>query len=190
MVCYCLYNQFFNYSNFKIIDKNKIKTFIEINQRITMEFMEEVVSKINESTSDEIFLYIDSNGGELLSGQYLIYEIMNIDKNISCIAKNAKSIAFDIFAMCDTRYVLHNSLLFQHEATYSFTGTSDEVSEYYSKFILYSFLDSIINLQISMMMNISYDVYMNNLKKGFEIKSGKEIIKKGLADELITFNEY
>lgn len=71
-----------------------------------------------EDGKEEVFIKIDSRGGNVLTG-YRIMSIMNVAKyrgyHFTCFVDgDAMSMAFIIFANCDTRYASEFSLLLFH----------------------------------------------------------------------------
>ena len=77
------------------------------------------LSKIKSDT-DKIYVYIDSMGGSVEVGNKLINQFnyySKIGKSIECIAKNAYSMAFQIFQNCDKRYILSSSIAMQHQVS-------------------------------------------------------------------------
>lgn len=184
VLCYVLYTQWTNLW-IKKIHKYELPNLLILENEINFKTAMNFIAEINKLKNEEIYIYIDSHGGDIVSGYLIISEILDRENNITCIAKKAESISFDIFSFCKTRYVMKDSTLFQHEAVYIFQGTGYELSIYYESSQYIHLLDSIVNRKNSVLMNITFDEYMTKLKQGFTINSGSEIVKYGLADEVI-----
>lgn len=76
------------------------------------------VKSLMNCDSNDIYLYLDTPGGSVLSGNDIINVIETLKmrgKNVYCIADYAASMGFSILQQCPTRLVLQNSLLMQHQ---------------------------------------------------------------------------
>lgn len=184
--CYLVYLQYCRLS-IKKIYKYNIPDLILLEGTIDMHSSIKFIDSFNKINEEEVYIYVNSNGGDMVSGYVIISQLMNTNKNVTCIAKKAESIAFDIYSFCQKRYVLDDSELFQHEAKCSFEGTFDELNDYYSRLRTVHLLDSVINMRNANLMNVTYEEYMLKLKNDFRVVGGQEIIRLGFADELIEF---
>lgn len=84
-----------------------------------------IVNQLVSMKSDEIFLYIDSPGGSVLSGLQIVQTMESLQKSgiiINTIANNAASMAFIIHQAGTNRYVRPWSVLMQHQMSYSNYG--------------------------------------------------------------------
>lgn len=138
-------------------------------------------------TKTDPLVYIDSIGGFVYYGHEIITEILTSNKNVTCFAKMASSISFDIFQMCTNRYVMTNSLLFQHSINYTMTGTLDDIFKQLEQVILIDAMNDLIDLKIANLMNYTFEEYRNKLKTNLYINGGNEILKFNLADKIIEF---
>lgn len=87
---------------------------------------EESVSKWTRqvvlSQGPEILVYIDSPGGEVMSGMQLINTLQDSGKTITCVAQFAASMAFILFQSCHNRIVRDTTILMQHQASWGLQG--------------------------------------------------------------------
>ena len=91
---------------------------VSIKGRIDRYMASQFVSKINNINTTNIYIYIDSPGGDVDSGQKILQYIQfkkDTNKTIMCVAWEAHSMAFNIFQSCNYRYVLPDSKLMQHQ---------------------------------------------------------------------------
>lgn len=192
----------FNYENIKnvILKKHKNNSYrkvylssehnIFIKGRITKEKMNETIHKIGNNKN--INLIINSEGGDLFAGYDLIIKMIEKKplSTFKCYALNAKSTAFDIFQYCDKRFVIPNSILFQHNASIEFKGSFEEFENfYYEKFELYRNTVSKLNKIISNKIKLDYGEYQKKIMKNWSIKGGKKILENNLADEIVIISD-
>lgn len=189
-VFFTLKDKIFNYFMYKSINYFFISDkLIKIDYRLNENSQIKYLFMSKSLKYDEIYIYIDSPGGQI----YMVNELQKIfkayDGKIKCIAKNANSAAFDLFQLCDERYVLPNSKLMQHEARIEYSGTVDKLREYcevdfdavisyVKKFDLYS----------AKRIGIPYKEYIKKLKLEWSIKTGAEAVKLNVADEVVNFD--
>ena len=192
----------FNYKNIKNIivkryENNSYRKVylssdynIFIKGRITKEKMNEIIYKIGNNKN--INLIINSDGGDLFAGYDLIIKMIEKKplSNFECYALNAKSTAFDIFQYCDKRFVLPNSILFQHNVSIEFKGSFEEFENfYYEKFELYRNTVSKLNKIISNKIKLEFSDYQKKIMKNWSIKGGKKILENNLADEIVIISD-
>lgn len=98
-----------------IITLNKSNT-VFINEEINEESMSKAIFKITHIETNEIYIYIDSLGGDVKQGNKFIevLEYYSEKKNIYCIVSHAASMAFIILQRCPNRYATPSSVLMQH----------------------------------------------------------------------------
>jgi ATP-dependent protease ClpP protease subunit len=103
-------------------------TTLEINGPIgfqmTIPLVDQIVSQAKDDV--EITLIINSPGGEVNAGMYLL-NAMKLSQargvNFRCITTGlAASMALQIFSQCDTRYALPNSFMLYHPVRVSIGG--------------------------------------------------------------------
>jgi len=75
-----------------------------------------VVRQLLLTDQDDVYLYITSPGGSIMSGDRLVEFLKKTDKNVTCIADYAASMAFTILQHCHKRFIMGDSLMMQHEA--------------------------------------------------------------------------
>ena len=77
---------------------------------------------------NEIYLYLDTPGGSVESGEKLISEIIN--HNVNCIAERAYSMGFAILQSCKNRYIVRHGKLMIHQVQFGLGGELGKVSSY------------------------------------------------------------
>ena len=166
-------------------DKN-----IYIKGKITKKLIDETINKIDKIKSKNINLIINSGGGDLMAGCDLINKMSTLQKELittfNCYAINAKSTAFNIFQFCNKRYVIPTSVLLQHNPTIQFNGTFEQFEDFYeNRFEFYRLTFKNLNKIISKKIKLEYKIYMDKIRKEWNIKGGHNIIKNNLADEIV-----
>lgn len=139
------------------------------------------------SKHNEVYIYFDSPGGSLFQVEKIRKLISNHNGDVICIVKYAGSAAFALFQYCDTRYVIPDAILMQHEAyiekklTLSeldlFCESIDELISYSNNF----FRDS------AKRIGLNFDDFMFKIKKDWIITGGEAAVNFGVADEVINF---
>lgn len=82
------------------------------------------------ATKESPILFIQSPGGEVMAGMQLIQWMKDSGKTFTCITDIGASMAFAIFQACDKRYVMPNSVLMQHQASFSAEGPYEKVKTF------------------------------------------------------------
>ena len=192
----------YNYINYRrvnlLYDNN-----VFINGEITKDSINIIINefdKINKNNETKKFnLIIDSNGGNYMEGYKLIHKMKDMQENkfiINCYTINAKSTAFEIFQYCNNRYVTIDTVLFQHNATTTFTVTPEEFEnikdfEIYYKTIFEPYLTISYNFNkyISNKINMEYKNYIKLVRNDWTV-IGEQIIEYKLADEIVKIVDY
>jgi len=176
IVLFSLLNLIFAYG-ITLTNDNFILLKGEINEESSEKFINDT------DTHNYKYIVIDSPGGRVDSGFKIISQIHK--KQLICIAINrVASIAFAIFESCDTRYILENTILFQHFPNIELSQTYDlgEIEELYSGMI-----DAYIKVRDVYIhkLKVSDSEYKLLTKKGWTIDS-KEAININAADKIIN----
>lgn len=95
---------------------------ITLRGEINEESVARVSNEILESDKSELYLYIASPGGNIIAGQQLTEVIKHSGKKVKCIASIAASMAFVTLQTCAERYVMDDSIIMQHVASYGLQG--------------------------------------------------------------------
>jgi ATP-dependent protease ClpP protease subunit len=140
------------------------------------------------SEKETIYVYIDSNGGEVESGNKLINQLnyySKIGKSIKCIAKNAFSMAFQIFQSsgCNSRYILTSSTTMQHQM--SLNNIKGQLFNTMNYLKMIESMSNSLDQQSANRIGMSIEEY-NKLTKTDWWLYGEDIIRKGVADCLVT----
>ena len=92
------------------------KNTVFINDEINEESMSKAIFKLVHISVNDIYIYIDSYGGNVKHGNRFIevMEYYSKEKNIYCIVSHAASMAFIILQRCPHRYATPSAVLMQH----------------------------------------------------------------------------
>ena len=120
-------------------------------------------------------------------------EQTKINNNIryECVGICAISTAFNIFQLCDYRYVFKSSLLVTHEPQLTITGTFDFVFNYYNGQFSNDF-NNYINIveMICKKNNLDKQYYLDMIKGKDWILSGlEEILYNNMTDQIISLTK-
>lgn len=138
------------------------------------------INKIKKKT--EIYLILDTYGGEVVHGMELINELEN--HKINCIVQKAYSMGFAILQSCNKRYILPHSTVMQHQMSMGLRG---EIGKINSNLILAQQYEKYLtNLQANR-LNIDPILFENKINNEWW-EFGNSIIKNNIADEIVYIN--
>lgn len=165
---------------------------IIINRDIDQNILEDVILHIlkwNKEDKDipaekrkKIFLYLSSDGGEVISGNSLISVIKNSTTPIvGVVFSLAASMASSIYIACHERIAFETSVILIHDGTqgvYSSANKAKDVMKFYEK------LDNLNKSLIVSRTNISNEEFEENKdrERYFLASEAKE---KGIVDKII-----
>lgn len=141
---------------------------------------------------DKIVLYIHSDGGNVETVQFMSQLLNAYNGEIICIGNNVASAAFNLFHHCDTRYVVENATLMQHEITYltvpvtllrvgDYGISVDEMQR------IHQYVDTIYN-STATRLQLTLTEYKSKINgTDWVVKGGKQIVQQGLADKIIYY---
>ena len=93
----------------------------EINDNLASKFVHELNKKENKQ---DIYIYLDTNGGSVDAGNKIVEEIIRYKLN--CIASKAISMGFVIFQSCNKRYITDYTTLMQHQISYGILNEKEK----------------------------------------------------------------
>jgi ATP-dependent protease ClpP protease subunit len=141
-----------------------------------------IIDKINNLEKDqELYIYINSQGGSVFAGIELVELLNYTDKKITCIARSAISMAFSIFQACPTRLVTPYAILMQHRIAGAMQGTPEELK---SRAQLGNDLEELLNISDSKRLGISLKEFENLVRYEYWIVGATNIIKSKAADDV------
>ena len=119
---------------------NSITIKGEINDDVASRFVHELNQKRDKQN---IYVYLDTNGGSVNAGNLIIDEIQKYD--LDCIAQRAVSMGFVILQSCNTRYITNYGILMQHQMSYGIINEKEKVDSYSS--FINQMADVLLDLQ-------------------------------------------
>lgn len=141
-----------------------------------------IIDKINNLEKDqELYIYINSQGGSVFAGIELVELLNHTDKKITCIARSAISMAFSIFQACPTRLVTPYAILMQHRIAGAMQGTPEELK---SRAQLGNDLEELLNISDSKRLGITLKEFENLVRYEYWIVGATNIIKAKAADDV------
>ena len=172
--CFISYDQCkLNYEKREIIEFN-VSNLILIDGPIDESSSEKFANKIFSISSDKIYIYISSPGGDVYSAFKMINVIKTLSKNkeIVCIGEFAASAAFLILSQCDNKIVTNTSTLMQHQMA---TGTYGEIEKMFSKMKYNDKLNEYLITLQSHLFNMSNEEFIDKIRDEWWI-FGREIL--------------
>jgi ATP-dependent protease ClpP protease subunit len=166
-----------------LTNKNHVSIIGEINKNTVSKFIKD----IQVITKPKIYIYINSEGGDVLLGHKIV-QYMNYKKyqnrTLHCITDKALSMAFHIFQHCDERFVLHNTILMQHQMQLQFeiSDTLENINNYVKMYNKIN--DKMIQIE-SNRIGMTQEQYKIKTMAEWWIH-GKDAIKYRVADKLIN----
>lgn len=158
---------------------------VNIRGPIGSHLINDFVKDISNIENDEIYIYINSPGGSVHTGNNIINIINAVEltgKQIYCIADTAMSMAFAITQACKSRYIMENSVLMQHQMSLGIEGQIENIKEY-MKFI--NSIDKNMDEKQAKRMEISVNEFKDNTRHDWWLY-GKDIIHKNAADKMVN----
>lgn len=147
------------------------------------------IKKLNELDKTKTrYLYIESPGGEVISGLDLVEYLRSDDgKGIVCVANKAASMAFVTLQSCETRLVVETTLLMSHGIS---GGTGGDVHTIKKQLEFMEKLETMLLELIANRIGISVETLRSRQNPEWWIVGAKEAIKEGAADGIasVTFN--
>lgn len=149
----------------------------------------QVMTKMKEfaaAKKDDIYLVLNSPGGNVLDGYELINLIQSLKKGqgikTTCVVETmAASMAALTAIYCDKTYMQKYSSMMFHEASYSASGSVTQVSQRVTFFTHY--FDE-LNQDIANQLGITKEVYKSLISPEFW-KSAQDAAELGLVDGVV-----
>lgn len=126
------------------------------------------------------YLYIDSSGGSVMAGSYLLETLRNI--KVKCIIGKAYSMAFVILQACDKRYILPTSTAMQHQASLRLDGELIQLKEYIG---MVGVMEDYMNDMQSQRIGMNRADFENKVRTEWWMY-GYDIVKSGVADDVVS----
>jgi len=180
------FSMFQNISSSQLIQLNK-HNLITLRGEINDELTSELVRKINMFTNNELYFYITSPGGSVISGLQIINQLATLKERkikLICIGDFAASMAFVIFQSCPVRYITSSSILMQHQMSLSINGNLQNVNNYID--FIRQIDDDLDDLQATKLLMNKND-FKNKITNDWWL-SGNNIIKNNAADSMVLIS--
>ena len=162
----------------ELTEKNHTALVGEVNRSSIKTVISDLV---NRDPSKEFYIYIESPGGSVMAGLLLV-DYLATQKNITCVASFAASMAFSILQACPTRIVTPSAVIMQHEAYQIADGkqTSDDAKT--STNILVQMNDLMATFEAKR-LGISKEKFLELIKHEYWLIGSVKILHDNAADE-------
>lgn len=182
---FCLFGFAFNLAFGQQIITLQKNNFISMDNTIDDANVELWSNQMNKLTSNPIYIYIDSTGGNVDAGLQFINNMnwqIKQGKIINCIGKSAYSMAFVIFQNCSNRYVITSSTLMQHQMSLSnLKGPLNNLMNYLE--MIHS-ISNELDINICKRLGLSLEDYRNKIKNDWWLTGNTALLNK-VADEIV-----
>ena len=168
----------------QIIELNS-KNLITLRGTINTELSSRLINKINKFSHNNVYLYITSPGGSVLSGLQIIDQLQTLayrNITLSCIADYAASMAFVIFQSCPNRYVTLSSILMQHQMSLELKGNIENVN---SKLAFIKNIDINLDKLQANKLNMSIKEFKEKTNNDWWLTQNT-IIESNAADDFVV----
>jgi len=154
--------------------------FIDLTGDITEDNINHVIKELTYSKPNDIYLYINTNGGNVDSGLRLIHTLKSTDKNVFCIGEKIISMGFSIFQSCSERIVMLSSTAMQHQMSISLNG---QLYTLIRKLEYLKYIDDYLLRLESKRINLSKNNYKSLIEHEWWLH-GYNIVKHNVADKV------
>ena len=86
------------------------------------------VYNLNSLENKDVFVYLDTPGGSVESGNKILTEIQKY--NLSCITDRAYSMGFVLLQGCTKRYIRQFGRIMQHQISYGIQNEKGKIDSY------------------------------------------------------------
>ena len=158
---------------------------IFINEEIGDDLITKTIGEMYSVKSDDIYFYINSNGGSVHSGNRLVEQMTFMKLNnkiIHCIGHKVISMAFVIFQHCSHRYSLHSSIAMQHQMSLMLGGGVENINTFF-KMIKTLYKDLVVYQANKLNMDV---VEFREKIKIDWWTYGKELVEYNISDKLVS----
>jgi ATP-dependent Clp protease protease subunit len=138
----------------------------------------------NQSTSDIIYLVLDSPGGSISAGNQIIDVINSLTKPVTCISMFAASMAHAILQNCNTRYTTPTGVSMIHRAKGGFYGQFND-GEVESKLNFWRSVVQKMEIRNAERMGLKLDEYKKLAANEFWCE-GEDCVKTNFVDNIVS----
>lgn len=161
------------HDNIELDEKNNIVIRGRIDEKLADEFL---YSLIRNSPK---YVYINSPGGSILAGNRIITHMMQ--RNITCIAERAYSMAFVILQACGQRYITPMSTVMQHQASLGIRGELYQITNYLN---MIHAIESKLNRMQAERIGLTEEEFRHRITTEWWLFDD-DILKQNVADKVV-----
>jgi ATP-dependent protease ClpP protease subunit len=143
--------------------------------------LEEFSKKVMTYKGKSLYIYFDSPGGSVFAMSRIIGVMKSSDIKFTCIARFAASAAFAMYQACDTRYLLYDGILMQHNAS---VGLQGELPRIRTQLDAIEAVITAIEIDTANRLKMSYKNYKVAINNNMWL-SQEKAIKRHAADTLL-----
>lgn len=144
--------------------------------------MATLLNEILSSKKQEVNIVISSNGGSVFAAMDFVDNIKASGIKTHCIVQWAASAAFAITQSCDTRLIVPNGILMQHQASYGLNSQPVENQKTFNAFLL-RMIERFEKMEYDR-IGWTQEQYFSKTKFDYWVV-GEEAVNDGVADKVV-----
>lgn len=132
------------------------------------------------SKDNDLYLYLDSPGGDIVSGNNLVDVIKSLPCKVHTVSQFSASMAFNFVQRLDTRYIVPSGTLMAHRARVGGVGGQVPGEFLSMASSIYAYVTT-MDRQNAKRLGLTYDEYMNLARDEYWV-SGDRAVAENAAD--------
>ena len=179
-ICICalflfLFGKVFSYQGITLNSTNHVLIRGTIDSDLASSF----VYNLNSLENKDVFVYLDTPGGSVESGNKILMEIQKY--NLSCITDRAYSMGFVLLQGCKNRYIRQFGRIMQHQISYGIQNEKGKIDSYAN--FIDQVEDELVEMQSSK-IGMERDAFRLKTMNDWWMM-GKYAIQNNCADEIV-----
>lgn len=165
---------------------------MSVTDQISDTMADNLVDRFPRVSSDELNLYLDTNGGDVYAAIKImegITQLVSRNITVNCIADKAESAGFIIFQHCPNRFITKNSGVMQHNMKVELEG---DIQYAYKELLGIMELEKqLVNMQTNR-IGITETQFREDIGNDLTLYSN-DILQygsRGVADKMVTLKCY
>lgn len=157
--------------------------FVSLRDVVNPNSIDAVFEGIYKSNpKNDFYITLDSPGGDVFSGMRLVRFLQTTDRNITCVATTAISMAFIILQSCKKRVVLDTAVLMAHGISANLGSQNLNGLKNHEKVL--QGLEDMVNNLIASRLKLTVAEYLSKLNPEYWLIGGTSILQGNAADSV------
>lgn len=159
----------------ELVEENTVSVRGEVDEAMVSKFIKDVESV----KGDEVFVYISSPGGSVISGMKMISYVRATPKKIICISDVSISMAFVFLQACDERISNSNTIAMQHVTSYGIRPQQAPNAVSFQKFL--ERMAEKMDITQAKRVGLSYEAFKAKTRSDWWL-FGEDVVAQGVTD--------